>query len=85
MLVPTGVAAYAILMAAWSVLAMIQLEMGIAAAHDPSTKAMRLAHAISQAMNRAALGLIVDVPLLVAAYFVDRWLMKRSATRDPRP
>ncbi|MGA9521354.1 MAG: hypothetical protein WBV82_07820 [Myxococcaceae bacterium] len=44
---------------------------------NPSDQATVLAAGISEWIN----GLAIEIPLLVAAYFLDRWLLRRGALR----
>jgi hypothetical protein len=45
---------------------------------DPADKATILAAGISETTHSSALLLAVEVPLIIGAYFVDRWLLRRA-------
>src|SRR5580700_10702543 len=69
---------------ALAIVGSIQLVISLARAFEtiasvsPSDKATILAAGISEAINASAFGLVFEIPLLVGAYFLDRWLRNRQ-------
>ena len=79
--VPVVVAGVVVL---W-ILAVIGLEVhGVAgvAPNDSATKATVLALALSETLNCAAIFVLIGLPLLVPAYFIDRRLRRPSVRRE---
>ncbi len=72
--VPLLLAVYVLASAAWTMRSVIRSLAG-AANVEPATKASLLAIGFSEFLNSAALGLIIHIPLLFAAYLLDRKLL----------
>lgn len=79
LVVPIVLIVYSSVAGAWFLLTVVHLFASLARLPDPSSKATMLGMGISQMMNAAAFGVIVNVPLMIGAYFIDRWLVRRSA------
>ncbi len=78
-IVPSLLAGYSVASAGWFIVGVVHSFAGLAGV-EPPMKATMLARGISELMNSTALGFALHVPLFVAAYLADRWLMRRSQT-----
>jgi hypothetical protein len=71
--VPLILALYALYCAAGALIGLIHVFAGLAGV-DPSLKATLLARGISEVINCSALWFLVNIPIVVGAWIIDRWL-----------
>jgi hypothetical protein len=82
LLVPLALLVYSNVAAILFLVTVVHVFSSIARLPDPSSKAALLAMGISQMMNATVFGFVVNVPLMIGGYFVDRRLMRRALARS---
>lgn len=83
LVVPAIIGGLALLGSISAIMGLVEVFHAVASV-NPADKATILAAGISEAVSSVVIGLVVEVPLLAGAYFVDRWLRKRQApTTNP--
>ena len=75
--VPGVLAVYSVGSALWFLVGLIHSFAGVAGV-APEMKATLLAKGISELVNGVAFALLLHLPLLVAAYWIDRRLLSRE-------
>ena len=83
--VPVGLMGLGVVRTVLVLVTLVQLAAAFKALGHvrPEDKSTVLAASISEAMNAAAFGVALELPLLGAAWFVDRWLRRRQEQRLP--
>ena len=77
--VPASIGAVALVASILLFVISLVRSLEAVASVNPADKATILAAGISEGLNNFAFWFAIELPLLVAAYFVDRWLRKRDA------
>jgi hypothetical protein len=81
LLLPIVLLTYAIVAGSWSVFSIVHQVAAIPwALSGPSGKAALIGLTISVLMN-ATFGLLIHIPFLAGAYFIDRWMLNRSMAK----